>query len=97
MKRYFTVWNAEKAILYSLAITYVAGVCLAVIIQPFLTISCNESPSDTKYNNPSYVENPCEDDRIPILLYMTVTECVFGRRILMAVILGGLIGWESKL
>lgn len=93
---YFTVWTAEKAILYGAAVIFVAGVFLAVLLQPFLLLPCDKPESGLDYLNPSYVENPCQDDRRPALLFLTEDECIFGRRIIMSVFLGGLVGWERR-
>jgi uncharacterized membrane protein YhiD involved in acid resistance len=95
-KSYFTVWTFEKAVFYCAAIGFVAVVSVAVLLHPFVTIECHKTATDVTYENPSYKENPCKDDRIPQLFYLSVEECVFARRILVAVFLGGLIGWERR-
>jgi putative Mg2+ transporter-C (MgtC) family protein len=96
-KSYFTVFTWEKAIFYFAAILYVVGCCVAVAIQPFLSLECQKKdPVNREFQNSLYIDNPCKDDRIPALLYMSVEECIFGRRIIAAVAMGGLIGWERR-
>jgi uncharacterized membrane protein YhiD involved in acid resistance len=55
-----------------------------------------EETYDIKYENPTYVGTPCRHTRYPFLLYLTPDECAYGRRIVMSVVLGGIIGWERR-
>lgn len=47
-------------------------------------------------NNPSYLYQPCDNMRSPKLLWMTRMECNFGRRLLVSVLLGSIIGFERR-
>jgi uncharacterized membrane protein YhiD involved in acid resistance len=93
---YFTVFTWEKAIFYLVALVYVAGTCLAVVIQPFAFFECKKSTTTVKFENPAYVANPCYQERHAKILFLTIAECIFARRIIAAVLLGGLIGWERR-
>jgi uncharacterized membrane protein YhiD involved in acid resistance len=93
---YFTVFTWEKAIFYSLALLFVSGCSLAVCIQPFVQLECHLVQRNITYTNPSYQDDPCEDIRYPQLLFLTIEECIFSRRIIAAVLLGGIIGWERR-
>ena len=96
--RYFTEFSYTKAVFYGVASAYVLAACVVVMIQPFLTIPCTYTPngSEPKNLNVEYVYNPCRFNRYPHLLGLTVEECEFGRRLVWAVVLGCLIGWERK-
>lgn len=95
---YFTEFTATKAVLYTVATLYVSMACIVVMIEPFVEVSCDHVPStlDPKPENALYVYNPCRNNRYPQLLGLTVEECEFGRRLVWAVVLGCLIGWERK-
>ena len=96
--RYFTEFTTSKAILYTIASLYVLGACVIVMLQPFLSVPCHHiaSENDPQPENALYVYNPCRMKRFSILLGLTVEECEFGRRLVWAVVLGCLIGWERK-
>jgi uncharacterized membrane protein YhiD involved in acid resistance len=93
---YFTVFTWEKAIFYFGAIVFVSGCSVAVCIQPFVQLECHQVQRNITYENPSYRDDPCEDIRYPQLLFLTIEECIFSRRIIAAVLLGGIIGWERR-
>lgn len=96
--KYFTEFTVTKALLYSVASLYVATACVIVMLQPFLAVPCQHIPSDSdpKPENALYVWDPCRMKRYAVLLGLTVEECEFGRRLVWAVVLGCLIGWERK-
>jgi uncharacterized membrane protein YhiD involved in acid resistance len=96
MVSYFTVFTWEKAIFYFGALLFVSGCSLAVCIQPFVHLECHEVPRNITYANPAYHEDPCHDTRYPQLLFLSVEECIFSRRIIAAVLLGSVIGWERR-
>lgn len=53
----------------------------------------SDMTSDEKhYENPDYNTDPCRYMRIPYLAGLTLEECDFCRRMLVAVLLGGAIG-----
>jgi uncharacterized membrane protein YhiD involved in acid resistance len=93
---YFTVFTWEKAIFYFGAVLFVSGCSLAVCIQPFVHLECHLEQKNITYMNPSYQDAPCENIRYPQLLFLTIEECIFSRRIIAAVLLGGIIGWERR-
>lgn len=93
---YFTVFTWEKAIFYFGAVLFVSGCSLAVCIQPFVQLECHLVPHNITFANPEYNYNPCDDIRYPQLLFLTIEECIFSRRIFAAVLLGGIIGWERR-
>lgn len=89
VRSFFTVFTWEKAIFYLAATAYVAGCLYAMAIQPFLSFDCPEHDRALDYENVSYKDDLCDDIRRPILLFMTVHEVIFARRIVMSVVLGG--------
>jgi uncharacterized membrane protein YhiD involved in acid resistance len=93
---YFTVFTWEKAIFYFGAVLFVSGCSLATCLQPFLQLECHLEQKNITYMNPSYQPDPCENIRYPQLLFLTIEECIFSRRIIAAVLLGGIIGWERR-
>jgi putative Mg2+ transporter-C (MgtC) family protein len=48
------------------------------------------------YSNQLYQYDICRHVRSISLLYFTRTECMYGRRLLAAVLLGGVVGWERR-
>ena len=94
--RYFTDFTVSKAVLYSTAICYVLIVCIAMVFEPFVNIECEKSSSSVSYQNIDYKADHCLYIRRPQLLFLTRQECCFGRRLVVAVILGGIIGWERR-
>jgi putative Mg2+ transporter-C (MgtC) family protein len=96
-RSYFTKLTLAKGIFYLLAVAYVLLSCILMIIQPFLTIPCDlESIEIKAFSNPVYNDNPCRGVRYPFLLFLTMEECDFGRRLVVAVLAGGVIGWERR-
>jgi uncharacterized membrane protein YhiD involved in acid resistance len=95
---YFSI-TLPKAILYTSAVLYVLLSCCVVIIQPFVSIDCEYAPSEKRaieYKNPEYVYDHCRFVRSPLLMYLTVEECDFARRLLSATLFGCCIGWERR-
>ncbi|KAL7537313.1 hypothetical protein ACHAXR_007731 [Thalassiosira sp. AJA248-18] len=94
---YFTDPSAQKYIFYFLCLSYVIGTSLIVIIEPFLTLPCDEAhKSEIEFENALYNFTPCGNIRYPTLLFFTKTDCLRGRHLLMAVFLGSLIGYERR-
>lgn len=48
------------------------------------------------FSNPQYDTDPCRRTRFAELLWLTPEECDYGRRLLFAVIVGSVIGWERR-
>lgn len=80
---------------------------ILVIAEPWLSFQCTTpqhgDASKTAnpelpyaYPNPDYPNDPCRLLRTPVLLGLNREECSFGRRLLMAALLGGVIGWERR-
>jgi len=95
-ERYFTEFTTQKAIFYFLAVVYVSATCLVILYQPFVNLECSSDRAISDGPNPFYKENPCRYERYAKLLWMTEEECIFGRRLVVSVILGGIIGWERR-
>lgn len=97
---YFTEQSNQKTLFYLLCLLYVVGTSLVVIIEPFLSLPCeddsNNHKSEIEFENVLYHFSPCDNIRYPKLLFFTKTECIRGRHLLMAVFLGSLIGYERR-
>ena len=86
----FAQLSVGQRSLYLLILTYVIVTTFVVIMQPWLK-TCTPLLSD-RFKNPAYDDSPCRFTRTIDLLYLTVEECSFGRRIASSVVLGGIIG-----
>mmetsp|Transcript_28276 Transcript_28276/g.62985 ORF Transcript_28276/g.62985 Transcript_28276/m.62985 type:complete len:328 (-) Transcript_28276:199-1182(-) len=95
-EQYFTEFTARKGVVYILAGTFVAASSVVAILQPYIALPCTDTLKDSPFENPAYDANPCNQMRFPCLLWLTVEECAFGRRLLASVLLGGVIGWERR-
>lgn len=97
--KYFTDYTLGKGIFYGFAVLYVLSVCLVVVLEPLIPLGCDRNDADTsiEYTNPSYVYYPCSHKRMPHLLFLTIEECDFGRRLVASVCLGAIIGWERRM
>lgn len=96
--QYFTRLTAQKIIFYFLAVSYVVAGTAIVTLEPMITLPCvSPDPSTTSgFKNPEYVDDPCRRTRFWQLLFLTAEECMFGRRIVWSVVLGGIVGWERR-
>lgn len=95
---YFTELTAQKVIFYFVALAYLLAASVIVTMQPFIDLPCTspDPGSDRAFENPAYVDDPCRRTRFVQLLYLTVEECMFGRRIVWSVVLGSIVGWERR-
>lgn len=95
---YFTEFTCLKGSLYILCIMYVTSVSILSILQPFFLDVCEDNGASLHldFANPKYDQRICTRTRTVTLLYLTPEECSFGRRIVIAASLGGLIGWERR-
>lgn len=93
---YFTELTIFKAVLYTCALGYVFSVMILSTIEPFLALPCDQPTQALEFPNPAYEGLTCKHLRHWKLLGMNREECSFGRRLLCAVILGSLIGWERR-
>lgn len=93
---YFTEFTFYKAGLYSAAAIYVITVATIAIIQPFLILPCPNNEVALTFSNPAYNADPCRQMRFALLLWLTPEECTSARKLVAAVLLGGIIGWERR-
>lgn len=93
---YFTEFTYSKGAFYLVVVSYLFLSCCVVLIEMFVDHGCDESYDNIKYENPSYHDSPCRHTRYPYLLGLTPDECGYGRRLLMSVIFGSIIGWERR-
>jgi len=93
---YFTEFTYSKGVFYLVVVSYLVLSCCVVVVELFISHGCEESYDDIKYENVSYHDNPCRHTRYPYLLYLTPDECGYGRRLVMAVFFGSVIGWERR-
>ncbi len=95
----------KDSFLFSLANMYVLSCTIICILQPLL-VNCDQEEEEEEeqedktknlFDNPNYsFISECYHYRQIKLLYLTPQECIFGRRILFATILGSFIGWERR-
>lgn len=52
--------------------------------------------SNKSYENPDYNKNRCLTERVYQLLFLTLEECDYARRMVVSVLLGAAIGFERK-
>lgn len=90
---YFTEPTGQKYLFYLCCLLYVIGTSIVVLLEPFITIPCTDDghTSQLEFENVLYHYSKCDNIRYPILLYMTKTETVRGRHLLMAVFFGSLV------
>uniref|UniRef100_A0A7S4TBL0 MgtC/SapB/SrpB/YhiD N-terminal domain-containing protein n=1 Tax=Ditylum brightwellii TaxID=49249 RepID=A0A7S4TBL0_9STRA len=104
---YFTDFTWSKVLFYSLAVIYVCAAMVIVTVEPFLpsnnchaTLPVDENengePKQLEFRNALFEYDPCRYVRLPQFGYLTREECMFGRRLVAAVILGGIVGWERR-
>mmetsp|Transcript_7903 Transcript_7903/g.17798 ORF Transcript_7903/g.17798 Transcript_7903/m.17798 type:complete len:257 (-) Transcript_7903:403-1173(-) len=103
---FFTEFTFFKGVLYSVCAIYVISTAIAVMFEPFMTLPCELNDIDTAsalsltnttFPNVFYTNNPCQTTtRYLRLMGLTIQECTFGRNLVVAVILGSLIGYERR-
>jgi putative Mg2+ transporter-C (MgtC) family protein len=93
---YFTEFTAKKAFPYGTASLYVISCSLISVAEIFMKLPCPPNEEPIKFPNPGYDGSGCPQIRQPWLLGLTPTECSFGRRLVMSIFFGGLIGWERR-
>mmetsp|Transcript_15480 Transcript_15480/g.33377 ORF Transcript_15480/g.33377 Transcript_15480/m.33377 type:complete len:303 (+) Transcript_15480:185-1093(+) len=88
-----------NAIFYGVLTLFGAVCALCCVIAPFVS-HCEKPalppPPDFPYSNPNYDDSNCSYETRWILLGMTQWEADMGRRILVAIILGAIIGHERR-
>lgn len=95
-RSYFTEFTLSKGILYVLSAIYVISVSIVSIFEPYVSLPCDSMHSNLTFANPVYDGSPCRLIRYPQLFFFTREECSYARRLVSAVILGGIIGWERR-
>lgn len=79
---------------------YVISVTLVVLFEPFITIPCDNEdsnqPTELKFKNVLFTYTPCMEYRYPHLLFLSRMDCQKARHLLVAVLLGSLIGYERR-
>lgn len=107
-RSYFQEFTYGKGFLYIVAITYVLCTAVVVTIEPILPLPCtysipkgggggDQSSSELVFKNPLYRYSPCKSrTRYARLLGLTSDECLYGRRLVASVVLGGVVGYERR-
>jgi len=55
-----------------------------------------EEREESPYANPDYILDPCRYVRLPHLLGLTLEDCDISRRMFVAILVGGVIGYERR-
>jgi MgtC family len=105
-RKYFTKFTPGKAIFYCCVAVYWALFSFICVAEMFLpdSLICDTASipakelakAQMKYNNPSFVYDPCEQMMLPYLLFLSRLQCNLGRRLLASGLLGGIVGWERR-
>jgi len=98
---FFTEFTFFKGVLYSACAIYVLCAAVAVMLEPYMTLDCgnddNNGGSDLTFPNVLYAHDPCrQSTRHLKLMGMTPQECTFGRHLVIAAVLGSIIGYERR-
>jgi uncharacterized membrane protein YhiD involved in acid resistance len=98
LRSYFTEITVAKLSFYAVSILYVSSVSVVVSLEPFLSLPCSTSSTQgvTEHLNPDYAVSSCHHTRYARLLLLTPFECDLGRRLLISLFLGSVIGWERR-
>jgi hypothetical protein len=94
-KQYFSDFTWGKFFLYFGAASYVIGVGIVSLLEPFMDLPCDD-PQKIQFPNPAFPSEVCPDTRYLFLLGFSRSECACARRLVASVLLGGLIGWERR-
>jgi len=102
--QYFTDFTYTKGLFYGFVIVLVFTMGTVSVLAPMLLpSSCFQYSLPNVYNgneiefgNSLYKYNPCRFRRFFRLLLLTPDECSYARRLMGAVVLGGIIGWERR-
>jgi len=96
VREYFTELTVTKGFIYTTTVIFFVSVSLISLIEPLISLPCKDIMSTVKHKNPEYIFSNCRHTRFVQLLFMTPFDCDLGRRLLMAVILGAIIGFERR-
>jgi len=94
-RSFFSHFSCMKAAFYVVIVAFVTASLIIVALEPFIALPCTETTIHDA-PNPFYQHNPCRQIRYARLCFLTSTECAYGRRQVIAVLLGGVIGWERR-
>ena len=97
---FFNEFTFFKGLLYAICAVYVTCTAIAVVCEPFITLPCTSDTSSTDgtFPNVLYKQDPCiQSTRYGRLMGMTPQECTFGRHLVVAAILGSVIGFERRI
>lgn len=96
VREYFTEFTVTKGVIYTTTVLFFVTVSLISLIEPLLSLPCTDIMSTVKHKNPEYVFSSCYHTRFEQLLFMTPYDCDLGRRLLISLFLGGIIGFERR-
>jgi hypothetical protein len=99
LKAYFTEFSQQKYVFYLVCLLYVICTSIVVIIEPFLSLPCDDDEhnnSGLEFENVLFRYSICDYRRHPELLFLSRAECERGRHLLSAVFFGSLIGYERR-
>lgn len=97
-------------LLLCLTFTFSVDAFIAPLVAPACSLPPDDPPPQPAHRllgqgmegglkempNPSYQPDPCRWQRYPMLLGMNKWECDMSRRILMAILMGSIIGFERR-
>eukprot|EP01062_Namystynia_karyoxenos_P059841 TRINITY_DN51264_c0_g1_i1.p1 TRINITY_DN51264_c0_g1~~TRINITY_DN51264_c0_g1_i1.p1 ORF type:complete len:372 (+),score=86.72 TRINITY_DN51264_c0_g1_i1:105-1118(+) len=93
---YFTEATPAKLTFYFFALILLITFAGVALVDLFISTPCDDKSWTLKYPNPEYRRQPCQWRRHPTLLYLTQMECEWARRLLVAGLLGAVIGFERR-
>eukprot|EP00808_Paulinella_micropora_P025608 g71859.t1 len=86
----------RDAVIYLVLLLVLWTVMTVCMAAEWLRPPCEPLIQSKEFRNPKYNSASCEDQREAILLFLTPRECDFGRRLVVAGLLGALIGYERR-
>ncbi|KAL7529342.1 hypothetical protein ACHAXR_002914 [Thalassiosira sp. AJA248-18] len=96
-RSFFTEFTFFKGVLYGICLIYVICTSIAVMCEPYMTLPTCTTTTDIKFPNVLYINDPCQTStRYLRLMGLTPRECTFGRNLVIAAILGCVIGYERR-
>ena len=97
---FFTEFTFFKGVLYTACIIYVLSAAAAVMFEPYMTLPCTSSTDhhdNITFPNVFYDNDPCRTTtRHWRLMGLTPLECSNGRHLVVAALLGSIIGIERR-
>ncbi|CAJ1949326.1 unnamed protein product [Cylindrotheca closterium] len=95
-RSYFSELTWFKVALYTIAVVYFTLGNIVAFAEPFLDTPCEEPKPELDFPNVAYAGHLCRHVRYKVLLGLNREECIWARRLFVAVMLGALIGWERR-